>query len=286
MSFSTASSFNFTMFKEQYKALFSKDAPNNEFLEWLIGFTEGDGAFVVNHRGDCSFIQIQGDSNKEIQNKISRIQGFGRVIKQGPRVWRYVVESHAELNLLVLLFNGNLIQVTRRVQFKHFQVAFNVKVAKRKSSVIKYVSNKNLISLDTCWQLGFTEAEGCFTISFLRNSKAFRTRFVLTQKGKDHLLVFSELIKLFGVGVIRGHSAKNDIYDYIVSGQSNVIAIYDYFDKYIDHFLGTKKDSYLKFKNLNNRIANKEHQNPDCRKSMIVEATAINPFYVRKSKLL
>jgi len=52
----TQTSFNFIVFQEEFKTLFGKEAPSNEFLEWLIGFTEGDGSFVVNHRGDCSFI--------------------------------------------------------------------------------------------------------------------------------------------------------------------------------------------------------------------------------------
>jgi hypothetical protein len=43
-------------FKEEYKILYDKDAPKDEFLQWLIGFTEGDGSFIVNHRGDCSYI--------------------------------------------------------------------------------------------------------------------------------------------------------------------------------------------------------------------------------------
>jgi hypothetical protein len=48
--------------------------------------------------------------------------------------------------------------------------------------------------------LGFVEAEGCFTISLLSNSNAFRTRFILSQKGDLNLPVLSSLIQLFGVG--------------------------------------------------------------------------------------
>jgi hypothetical protein len=41
-----------------------------DFQEWLIGFTEGDGSFVINKRGDLSFVLIQSEDNKEILYKI------------------------------------------------------------------------------------------------------------------------------------------------------------------------------------------------------------------------
>jgi hypothetical protein len=38
-------------FTDRY-AQFNKEAPSNEWLEWFVGFYEGDGCFVINHRGD------------------------------------------------------------------------------------------------------------------------------------------------------------------------------------------------------------------------------------------
>ena len=108
------------------------------------------------------------------------------------------------------------------------------------------------------WILGFTEAEGCFTISFLSNSNAIRTRFILTQKGDINLPILSHFIKLFKVGNLEGHS-KKDNYNYIVSGLKNVIQIYPYFDANLSNFLGIKKDSYLGFKDLNNKIVQGLH---------------------------
>lgn len=280
-----STSFNFTIFKEQYKIRYGKIAPSKEFLEWLIGFTEGDGSFVINHRGDCSYILIQGEDNKEILYIIANTQGFGRIIKQGPRVWRYIVESREDQAIQVQLFNGNQVQESRRIQFKRFQTAFNVKQVKNNLPTIKYLSNKVLISLDTCWLLGFTEAEGCFTISFLSNCNAFRIRFMLSQKGDSVLPVFTKQAQQWGVGVISRHSNEGN-YEFIVSGQTNVTKIFGYFDKNINYFFGKKKNSYIKFKALSFRIANKEHQIPEYRAIMVKEATDINPYFVKKSRLL
>lgn len=114
------------------------------------------------------------------------------------------------------------------------------------------------LSLNNTWILGFTEAEGCFTISLLSNSTAFRTRFILSQKGDINIPVLAEILLLFNIGTIEGHS-KKDNFNYIVSGLNNVSLLYPYFDKY--KFLGIKGQSYLAFKNLNLRLENKEHLN-------------------------
>jgi hypothetical protein len=47
--------------------------PSSEFLYWLIGFTEGDGCFLVNNRNELSFILIQGKENVGLLYKIRDI---------------------------------------------------------------------------------------------------------------------------------------------------------------------------------------------------------------------
>ena len=274
---------NEAKWKELYKIRIGKDKdiPKDDFIEWFIGFTEGDGCFLINKRKDQSFIQIQGDTNVEILHKIQSNQGFGRIIKQGPRVWRYIVENTEHQEIIINIFNGNMVQQDRRIRFKKFQEVYNEKVSRKNKEVIKYNSNKIQPSQNSGWQLGFTEAEGCFTISFLSNSKAYRTRFLLSQKGANSTLpIFSIQIQQFGVGVIEGHS-KKDNYSYIVSGMKNVIKIYDYFDKYQYLFQGSKKNSYQKFKEINNRILSQDHLNENIRKELSIQASLIN---FRKSK--
>jgi hypothetical protein len=48
----TNETFDFTLFTEKYNKYFnnSRTLPKNEFLTWLIGFSEGDGSFVINNR--------------------------------------------------------------------------------------------------------------------------------------------------------------------------------------------------------------------------------------------
>ncbi len=261
-----------TEFKKEYKKRYQKETPSNEFIEWLIGYSEGVGSFVVNQRGECGFIQKEGQNNKKVQEKIASTQGFGQVIKQGPRGERYIVRSRKEQKIQIELFNGNMVLESRRKQFKRFQTAFNEKEIEK----ITYISNKVIVSLETCWQLGQTEAEGSFTIKF-EGASGFRTKFKLSQKGAEHIPVQSKQAQEFGVGVIKGDSKKNK-YSYIITGQENVSKIYNYFDKNIEQFQGSKKESYIKFKSINTRISNNEHKNPSKRESMKKEAKDINPI--------
>jgi hypothetical protein len=261
----------FIPFKQKYVKLFPNSTlPSDDFLYWLIGFTEGDGSFVVNKRGELAFILIQGTANKDILYMVQNVLKFGNVLKQGPRVYRFIVHQKQLIELIILLFNGNIVLPTRKTQFNKFLNAYNKKPY---SGKIDYSSFSLMPSLDNAWLMGFTEAEGCFTISLLSNSNAFRTRFILSQKGDINLPILSHCISLFSAGSIEGHSIK-DNYSFIVSGLKNVVNIYPYFDKY--PFYGIKKISYNKFKQLNIMLQQELHLDPKNRKNLVILSKDIN----------
>ncbi len=251
----------------------NNDLPSDFFLYWLIGFTEGDGSFVINKRNELSFILIQGIKNYEILLNIQNILGFGNLIKQGPRVYRLIIQKKIEIELILLLFNGKIVLPSRKIQFQKFIKIWNLK--NPKDLHIPYENHSNFPSLDNLWLQGFTEAEGCFTISFLHNSNAFRTRFILSQKGDLNLPILSKCIELFGTGKIEGHS-KKDNYNFIISGLKNISNIYPYFDKNLNNFQGIKKNSYLKFKELNQLINDKIHLDLNQKSLLIKLSNEIN----------
>ena len=262
----------FSIFKTKFKELFPNTSiPSDEFLYWLIGFTEGDGCFAINNRKELSFILIQGFYNKDILSKIKQTLNMGNILKQGPRVYRLIIHRKTHIELIILLFNGNIVLPSRKVQFNKFLSFYNIKPV---SNIIPYISSGNLAcTLDNTWLLGFTEAEGCFTISLLSNSNAFRVRFLLSQKGEINLPFLSNLILLFNTGTIQGHSNKNN-YSYIVSGLKNITKIYNYFDNY--KFLGIKGTSYNLFKQLIYQLENKHHLDEKKRKSLVILSNNIN----------
>ena len=83
--------FNFDDFYQKYGSIYDKDnLPSSAFLTWFIGFTEGDGSFVVSKRGDLSFVIVQDTRDIQILYMIQKILGFGKVIK-------LVVKQHLDL---------------------------------------------------------------------------------------------------------------------------------------------------------------------------------------------
>lgn len=275
---------DFSIFKDKLQKYYDKQniktkIPSEEFLTWFIGFSEGDGSFVVNKRNQLSFILIQGAANLTLLENILKELPLGHIIKQSLRVYRLIVQKKDEVELIIYLFNGNIVLPSRKIQFKKFISTF---LLKNKDKSIEYLNNRNFPIFGNTWLLGFVEAEGCFTISLLDNSNAFRTRFIVSQKGDINLPILSQLILIFETGFIEGHHVK-DNYSYVVSGLKNIFNIYKYFDRYLNNFQGIKKESYLKFKKVNQMLSNQDHLNIELRKSLKTLAEDVNSAY-RKFK--
>lgn len=278
-------SFNFEAFISLYKEKYGDSkVPSSKFLTWFIGFTEGDGSFVIAKRNkEMQFVITQSTDDVDILHLIVEELGFGKVIKQGKRTSRFIVQDLSNMHLLILLFNGNLILPTRKKVFNTFLENFNLKVGNGKIKNIKsisYIPSEILPSLTDSWLSGFTDAEGCFTVSFLSNSNAFRLRYIISQKGDDNLPILSHFILLFMAGKLEAHSKKSN-YSYILSGERNCIKIYDYFYNFP---LKTKKALSLNlWKEIHQSISKKEHLQLESRKILIEVARKVNSIK-RKSK--
>lgn len=267
----------FKLFKESWLDYLSPthttlSPPTDHFLDWFIGFTEGDGSFVVNHREELTFIVVQGVDNLEVLTKIQEQLKLGQIIKQGERVYRLIIQKKKEIDLIILLFNGNIVLPSRKIQFKKF---FDRYITKKNPVVTEYLTSHNSPSLDNLWFLGFTEAEGCFTVSLFQNAVSFRIRFILCQKGSDNLVVLSKFVSLFNTGIIVGHSQK-DNYCFIVPSLTHVVKLFPYFDGNLGHFLGNKKNSYIKFKEMYFLLIAKKHLDPQMRPALITLCKSIN----------
>jgi hypothetical protein len=67
MSNSLNHGFDFSAFYEKYSThLPNNKIPSDKFLTWLIGFTEGEGSFIVNNRGDLGFVITQATMDKQV----------------------------------------------------------------------------------------------------------------------------------------------------------------------------------------------------------------------------
>ena len=86
--------------------------PNNkkiskDWLNWFIGFSEGDGSFIIDKRNNLQFVITQKDI--KVLEMIYDTFNFGRVIKQGKHTYRFIVEQKLLIELVILAFNGNIL---------------------------------------------------------------------------------------------------------------------------------------------------------------------------------
>lgn len=267
--------FDFSAFYGKYNAyLPNNKIPSEKFLTWLVGFTEGEGSFIVNNRGDLAFVITQATVDKQILEFIQEILGFGKVIPQSTIISRYVTQNKKEIDILISIFNGNLVLPKRQEKFDTFVKGFNKWVTKGRILLEPVVINNKPIlpSLNDAWFAGFTDGEGCFTCS-IGEKKGFSFNFNISQKWEINLKILEYLCVLFKGGIISSHSEEN-VYEFRLGGVNNCKNVFSYFDNYV---LYTKKSlSYKLWRDIHNDLVNKNHLDGVKRREMIEKVKMIN----------
>lgn len=174
--------FNFNDF---YKYGHAHHVPRikESFLEWFIGFFEGDGSLSFSKKR--YFNRLSNGKNytepvcerlvlticqkeRRIIEKIAYTFGFGSVssFKKNKNVyWRWSLDSKKSIESIAYLLSGNLIIIKRQKQFLKW-----VEMGEKKN-MFKFPFDKNKIwnsniSLNNGWLSGFIDAEGCFYANF------------------------------------------------------------------------------------------------------------------------
>jgi len=141
------------------------------FLEWFIGFAEGNGCFeyrLEEGRPRLSFTIVQKDF--QLLYKLKKGLGFGSVSKhRNDLTERFSINDKRGIQRLQSIFNGNLVLPKRRIQFDNW-----VNFKKQAQHSTFYLSNRSVIpTLKTAWLSGFVEAEGCFYARLSKKSTGF-----------------------------------------------------------------------------------------------------------------
>lgn len=264
----SSKNFEFDLFYSEFNRRFpNKEKPSIEFLEWFIGFFEGDGSFMVAKRGDLAIMITQSKYDINILNEIKNILGIGSIIIQSKKnnTFKWIVQNRKDTYLLALLFNGNLVLPIRSLKYNIFLSKLNYKLAINNENLIKYDSRLVLPKLSDAWITGFTDSEGSFTCSILSNSThAFRIRFILTQKYDINKYILEHILKEFNnnsklnksIGSIVPHS-KNSVWELRINGLKNCKEILNYFNKF--KLRSKKFNSYELFNKIIIMLDNKDH---------------------------
>ena len=142
--------------------------------------------------------------------------------------------------------------------------------------------------LNPYWLVGFTDGEGCFSVSIFRNQTLksgyqIFPEFVLTQSAKS-LNVLEKVKDFFDCGKIyvnnRKDNHKENIYRYCVRNKSDLVnKICPFFDKF--PLQTAKIEDYKLFKQCLETIQNKEHLKPSGFKKIQEISSKMNRHKIR-----
>lgn len=174
---------------------------SKEFLEWLVGFTDGEGTFSIVTQGNWSYVGLNFSielhiDDVEILHKIVQKLGVGAVhISKTRQSAKFLVNIFEDINSVIIpIFNEFPLQTTKYLDFTSFKQAAIIKSAsegfyrgrisynnfskagleklkKLKDnmnsgrSVLKPKQDELLrekVSINKWWLLGFVEGEGTF----------------------------------------------------------------------------------------------------------------------------
>lgn len=232
---------------------------NHKFLEWFIGFSEGDGLFVVSkgktvfsihlHLADLPLLyelQVQLNMGNIYLNKNSAI---------------FIVKAKKDINTLIEIFNGNIFLRKRQIQFENWVFNFN----KKNKFNIEIKSNQFNPSLNDNWLAGFIDAKGSFLVSVCKTK--IIQRFVLGQK--DAELEFLYLSKL-----IQGYTEKLKQHDRIVINYLKLDTLIEYLNSH--KLYSIKAKSFEKWMEIYNIRKNKSSLEPLDYKQLKKKSSFIN----------
>lgn len=236
------------------------------FLEWFIGFVEGDGSFLVS-KNRLFFILNQKDIRTLY--RIRSILGFGKVSSYNG-IGRYIISDMKGIERLIFIFNGNLLLTKTNERFNNWLNKYNELAFKKSLPLINLIQSrlnqqlKEKLFIDlfsTGWLSGFISAEGCFNAFYQSNKNylsgyRFRSRFIVDQKDEEELL---QLLYLnFKSGYIHNRIALNQ--RFIIDSFIGCLAVINYLNKFPQfHFI--KHLAYVKWKKYVLIITNKKLMN-------------------------
>lgn len=242
-----------------------KNKINILFLEWFIGFTEGDGSFIVSNN-KVYFDITQNIKDIQVLYYIKKELGFGKVLiinEKHRNVGVFYVSSKENFTRLIAIFNGNLSTNYKKEQFRVWLDTYN----KQYGASEKITFKDKLIkpSLFSGWISGFCDAEGCF-YGMGKNcltSRLKKAPYLTFQIAQKDIYIIKTLRDIFLC--LEGKTdLKNIKYDkswdgwvFHCSSFTKLKIIRNYFGRYV---LKTKKSlAFNKWCKIHDMVLDKKH---------------------------
>lgn len=225
-----------------------------KFLFWFIGFSEGNGSWIVSNCYDKRinkwYLQtffIINQKDPKVLFYIKKQLGFGTVKKLNSGYWRYCVTSLKGTKILINIFKNNLkLNKTNNI-FKLFVQAYNSRVLIEESFDIESIKQNLELTLNNGWLAGFIDAVGCFSVNV--KNRLIYLRFSISQIDSYNIII--QLKNLLNLGNI----IKEDInlYKYYYSSiNPKIYKLIDYLEKY--PLKSNKNIDFVKWKKIRIRL--------------------------------
>lgn len=201
------------------------------FLEWFIGYSEGDGCFLVSE-GKPIFIINQADI--EVLHYIRTQLGFGIVStfnQKGSIYARYTVKKLDHIGYLISIFNGNIHLEKVHKRFTEWVSRYNAKSLQ--SIQVKQCRKPSEITLESAWIAGFFDAEGGFSSRIGGSKQKNKRLYVETyidQKFEFETLI--QIAKLFKVKSVTFRNKEKSYYRVEIKSKISLEIAVQYFQNY------------------------------------------------------
>lgn len=255
--------YDFLEFYSKYKEIKPNNKlPDKEFLEWFIGYFEGNGLFLLPKRDDISIIIEL--SEEDILKYIILNINIGLVLlhSKKDKLYRWIVNKRRDIYLLVLLLNGNITLPLKYIKFNMLLVKLNDKLLKNNEMIILLKPYCKLPTLNDYWLCGYLDAKGKFIVSIPNNLLNYKVKYTLTEKYLINKYILNYILYLFNikynlnVGSITPYTIKN-VWELKINGLSNCLLIKEYFNLY--RLKTNKLTNYNKFINILDIIKDNKH---------------------------
>nr|YP_009184707.1 putative LAGLIDADG homing endonuclease [Oogamochlamys gigantea]ALO62828.1 putative LAGLIDADG homing endonuclease [Oogamochlamys gigantea] len=228
------------------------------FLEWFIGYSEGDGSFGV-HENRPVFVINQAEL--QVLHHIRTELGFGVVstFKQDGRVYaRYTVKDNKSIERLIAIFNGNLQLQKTQKRFNQWVNVYNTKNQQTIIAIIVKPCRKPYqITLQSAWLAGFFDAEGGFSSRVVPRGKSFRLYVQTYVDQKFELETLNQIAMLFNVKSVTVRNNEKSYYRVDIKSKKSVEIAIEYFNTY--KLCTRKKNAYALWLKIANLYIKGEH---------------------------
>jgi hypothetical protein len=243
-------SFNFNAFRELTKV--SSDKISDNWLNWFVGFAEGDGAILTQKTSKCYFVLTQKE--EEVLHHVRNVLNIG-VVRNFGKFSRFMVHNKHDINILISIFNGNLFLEKRNIQLRKWLEITNTPIS----------NNIFLPSLHDAWISGFIDAGGCFNVTLFKRKAMLlgyqvKLRFMIDQSDSyNDMISLSHVLDLLLTHRKLKKGAIGKMHRIESSSFKKVPLIIEYITLF--ELRTKKRESFKKWCQVYSMVLNNQHLN-------------------------